>query len=110
MTIEQAPSFETQAETILSQLGGQNRLNAMIGAKYFIRCDKTHFVSFKFTAKSPSKINFIKITLTPNDTYSVEFGWVRGLNYTVRKEVVQVYADTLISTIEGVTGLRLTLN
>ena len=93
--------------TIISQLGGSGRLNAMIGAKDFLSIE--HGLSFKFTAKAKNKSNYIKIILNGNDLYDVTFGYARGFNYTVRSEHSDVYAESLIQLIERETELFLSM-
>jgi hypothetical protein len=102
-------TFEVQSRVILQQLGGSNRLSLMIGAHNFLRSDEDKYVSFKFKQKSPAKINYIKITLNAMDTYDIEFGWIRGLNYTVKKTSEGIYADSLVELIERTTQLHLSL-
>lgn len=100
------------ANLTLNQLaqreGGANVLAAMTGAKNFMRSDEDNFVSFRFTAKAKNKANFIKITLNAMDTYDVEFGYIRGMNYTVRSSNEGLYEDMLKAHFESETGLYLT--
>jgi len=93
------------AETTLSQLGGVGRLTAMIGAKHFTG-DATS-LTFKFAAKARNASNCLRVTLTPADTYTVEFIAVRGLKVAT-KSVHEVYADQLRALFERETGLYLT--
>jgi hypothetical protein len=102
-------SFETQAQTILSQLGGSNRLSLMIGAHNFVRSDDERYVAFKFKQKSPAKINYIKITLNSMDTYDIEFGWIRGMNYTVKSNETGIYCDMLTKIVSDTIQLHLSL-
>ncbi|WP_298751958.1 hypothetical protein [uncultured Arcobacter sp.] len=89
------------AETILNQLGGRSRVNIMIGLKDVFKSGKNgESLQFKFKAKSPEKINFVKITLNSLDLYDIEFGYIRGMNYTIRKELSNVYFDQLIPVFE----------
>lgn len=93
--------------TIISQLGGSGRLNAMLGAKDFLAHENG--VSFKITAKAKNKANYIKIVLNGNDLYDVTFGYIRGTNYTIRSEHTDIYAESLVSFIEDETDLFLSL-
>jgi len=102
-------SFETEANEIIKQLGGIQRLYAMIGAHNFIRSDKERYMAFKFKQKTPEKINYVKITLNSMDTYDIEFGWIRGLNYTVRTSLSGIYGDTLRQTVADTIKLNLAL-
>lgn len=92
------------AETILAQMGGINRLRAMIGVKIFIALENG--VQFKFPAGRG--INFVKIVLR-NDLYDVEFGYARGMDYKVKAEQQGVYADQLKGVFEEATQLYLSL-
>lgn len=95
------------AHNIIKQIGGTGRLSAMINAKDFLAHQDG--LSFKWTAKSRNKSNYIKIVLNGNDLYDITFGYTRGLNYTVRSEHKDVYFDELISLFERETGLFLSL-
>ena len=99
------------ANLIFQQLtmsnAGANRLKAMVGGKNFTFSSDEHFAAFKFTAKAKNKANYMKITLNGNDLYDVEFGYIRGMNYTVRSTVEDMYFDTLKEYFETETGLYL---
>jgi hypothetical protein len=109
MSIIEKPEFEQVAMTIFNQLGGTGRLIAMVGGHTFLMDRANSNVSFKIKAKSPNKINYIKISLNGMDTYDIEFGYIRGMNYTVRTELEGVYAEDLIRLCEETTGLLFTL-
>ena len=98
---------QTIATEILNQLGG-GRFIAMTGAKMF-----THDgASLRF--RLPSRfaregINFVKVTLTAADDYTVEFGKVWGINYRMIATQTGIYADTLRAAFTQATGLDCTL-
>lgn len=92
------------ANTILSQLGGANRLKVMTGANNFI----AHKNGVSFRIKNP-KANYISITLNEMDTYDVEIGRVRGDSFKVIKEGKGIYFDMLKKFIESGTGMYLSL-
>jgi hypothetical protein len=97
-----------QAQTVLSQMGGTGKLSAMVGAKDFMRGnnpDGTPFVSFKF--KGCERCNFVRITLAPDDTYTVSFGKIAGMKFLTGPVYEGTYADRLIPTFEQHTGLYL---
>lgn len=52
-------------------------------------------------------INFVRITLTPSDTYHVEYGRVWGSKYTPIYSDDGIYCDTLADSFENRTGLYL---
>ena len=101
------------AVEILRQLGGQRRLEMMIGAYNFVFGTNKKgdtWLSFKF--KASSKVNHIKITLTWDDLYSIQFGKIHGkLNteFVVVEEVSKVDCENLIGVIEKSTGCYLRL-
>jgi len=114
------------AATIADQMGGIKSLKTMIGAKNFI--DHGNALSFEFPSKG-KKPNYLKITLDPSDTYTMEFGRKKPLNpekvaalpenvtpeqfrdtfYTKIDEISDVYADDLQEIFEEKTGLYLSL-
>ena len=93
------------AQTIVEQLGGIGKLRAMVSAHTLI--DHGDALSFKF--KGSSAANYCKITLDPSDTYTVEFGRIRGLDYYPDAPIPGVYADQLVRLFTATTGLDLTL-
>ena len=92
------------AKTILAQLGGAGRLNAMTGAYNFIAMPNG--VSFRIKNQ---RANYIKITLTSMDLYNLEVGRIRGNNYTVVVEKFGLYNDMLKPAIEKATGMYLSM-
>jgi hypothetical protein len=98
------------ANTALNQLvmaeNGRTVLALMIGAKHFARGEDN--VSFKFPRSN--SINYCKLTLTPDDLYTLELGYIHGLNYKVRKELKGLYWDQLKEIFENETKLYLSLS
>jgi hypothetical protein len=95
------------AQTILSQLGG-NKFSVMTGAKNFVSDGPA--LQFKLpTNFAAKKINFVRITLDPSDTYTMKFFNFRGLNLKEVESVSGVYNDQLKSIFTGVTGLDCSL-
>lgn len=92
------------AQTILQQLGGANRLNAMTGAYNFY--DIGDGLSFKIKNQ---RANYIKIKLNGMDLYDVEVGRIRGNTYKVVAEQDNLYFDQLKPFIEKATGMYLSL-
>ena len=101
------------AATIFNQLtmsnNGTGRLKSMVGAKNFAYDGENSCVTFRFTAKAKNKANYCKITLNGSDLYDVEFGYVRGMDYTVRSTTENMYNDMLKEHFESETGLYLSL-
>lgn len=88
------------AETIRTQLGAA--CCALLGANTFMG----DVDSLQFRIKgSPKKVNTIRIVLAANDTYTVEFWYVRGLTLKMVAKEEGVYVDNLHSLIELKTGL-----
>lgn len=103
------------AETILMQLAGGQcgtgnaaaaRLKATVGAKEFLILPDG--VSFQLM-KNPARITHVSIRLTANDTYTVKFGRLRGLDYKDRSIHEGVHCDQLRSIFETNTELYLTI-
>lgn len=93
----------TVAKTILEQLGG-NRFVVMTGSYNFLGTENS--LSFKLRR---NKINAsgMKITLTPADTYTVEFYQIRKMEavWMADQKCEDVYCDMLEELFERVTGL-----
>ena len=94
------------ATTILNQLGGFGRLNAMLGIKDLFAVENG--VRFKIKVRG-AKANYIKITLNSLDLYDVELGKLWGSKYKVIKKAESIYADMLKDLIEDTTGCYLSL-
>jgi hypothetical protein len=95
------------AATIIEQLGG-NKFRVMTGAKNFVFSTTDSNVSMRI-GRNDKKVNYVKVTLTPMDTYNVEYGYIRGLNYTVRKTEDGIYCDMLRESFERNTGMATSL-
>jgi len=94
------------AMIIAAQMGGIGRLRAMVAASHM--ADHDNGLSFRF--KGSRAANYVKVTLDPDDTYTVEFWKIRGV-FSMDKveELGGVYCDQLIPLFESTTGLYLTL-
>jgi hypothetical protein len=98
---------QTIATEILNQLGG-SRFVAMTGAKMFAH--DAGSLRFRLPSRfAANGINFVKVTLTAGDDYTVEYGKVWGLNYRVIDTQTGIYADTLRASFTAATGLDCTL-
>ena len=99
------------AKTILKQFGG-NRSISMIGAKNLVaHNDKMGGLSMKHmkTTIDGEPSNYFKVLLNGNDLYDLEFGWIRGHSYKVRKSYENVFAEDLQELFEDTTKLYLTM-
>ena len=94
------------ANTIISQLGGLNKLRAMINAKNFATDGED--LQFQF---SGSKIfNMINIKYNSNlDLYNVTLYKFWNLEIKNKKSFDNVYCDMLVNIFESETKLRLSL-
>lgn len=90
------------AETILKQIGGR-RFLMMTGSKNLIAGDNS--LSMKLT-RNQSGANYLRISLTSMDDYTMEFISIRGAKMTVKKELNGIYCDMLESMFKHVTGLN----
>ncbi len=93
----------TVAKTILAQLGGP-RFAAMTGAKNM--AGHADALSFRLPSRfATGGINYVKVTLTPADTYHVLFVKCWGIKTIVIAERDDVYAEDLQRVFSEVTGL-----
>lgn len=95
----------TVAATILAQLGS-NKFIAMTGAKNFVRGE--NYLMFSI-GKNKSKANKVKITLQANDTYTVEFFRMRGIDCNLISKHSDIYAETLAKFVGSVFGMQVSL-
>jgi hypothetical protein len=95
----------TIAKTILEQLGG-NRFIAMTGAKNLLSQDNA--LTFKI-GRNSSQVNFVKIELTPDDTYTMTFSNMNINRIKEIKKLEGVYNDMLQNIFTETTGLYTTL-
>lgn len=98
---------ESVASEILKQLGGAGRLKAMLGAKAFI--DHGKALSFKFPNKKRTRGNYVKIVLTPDDLYDMEFMNLSATEAKPVKTYSGIGVEQLIPIFERQTGLRIRL-
>lgn len=95
------------ARTILNQLAGsQRRLIAAVAAKDFLVLENG--IAFRIMANA-GKVRQVRILLSGDDTYSMEFGNVRGLEFKVRKSYEGLHSDQLQPVFEQTTELYLTI-
>lgn len=95
----------TIAKTILEQLGG-NKFVAMTGARKLTA--RENALSFQI-GRNASKANYIKITLTPSDTYTISFNQLHKSEIKELKKVEGVYCDQLQGLFTETTGLYTSL-
>ncbi len=93
------------AQEILNQLGGQSKLNAMLGLKDVFAIENG--VSFKIKVKG-AKANYVKIILV-NDLYNLEFGKLRGNNYDIVETFEGASNDMLKNLLRKTTGCVLAI-
>jgi hypothetical protein len=99
----QTTTDKTIAATILEQLGGRKFI-AMTGAKNML--NHGNALSLRLPSRfATDGINYVKVTLTHMDDYTLEFGKVRGMNYKLLKSIDGVYCDQLQEIFTATTGL-----
>jgi len=117
-TTERAKQEEKEIATvILEQLGGSNRIGAMIGANGFICGSMPQGTYLQFQFKGNRKYNVIRIVLNYQDTYDVHFMKMKKANYElgtsfelkIVDSINGVYNDMLKETIERQIGMYLSL-
>jgi len=90
------------AQTIMEQLGG-NRFYVMTGSKAPMALESG--VSFK-VGSNPKGVTHVRIILTANDDYTMEFLKIRGTTLPkVQAKVEGVYNDKLQEIFTEHTGL-----
>lgn len=94
----------TTAQIILNQLGGR-KFVAMTGANAL--CDLISGIQFRF--KGARGMNSVRIEIDAEDTYTVSFFNVRGLNCAPAGEYTGVYDSQLASLFSRKTGLEVSL-
>ena len=95
----------TVAREILRQLGGQGQVGLLLGVTQF--AGDSSSIRVKFRAKAKDGVNCFKVTLTPMDTYTVNFYKVARSTWEDVAEVDDVYCDNLVEVIEDRLGLLL---
>ncbi len=100
-----ATTQPTIAAEILNQMGGSGRLAAMVGARDFVNTGR----GLRFRFQGCKAANVCHIVLDADDTYTVEFYSIRGINVRKVSEESGHFCDTLRPYFETVTGLYLSL-
>lgn len=94
------------ANTILEQLGGRQFIT-MTGARHLLARDNG--LTFRLPGGRgfcKDGINYVTVTLTAMDDYTVEFFRIRGANVTGIEQNEGVYAENLKMVFTEATGLR----
>ena len=94
----------TTARTIAEQIG--SKAFFMIGAKNLVASENG--LTFK-VGRNTKGVSHIRVTLTPEDLYKMEFISVRGTSVKTKAEVEGIYFDMLNKMIEANTGLYTSL-
>eukprot|EP01037_Dinobryon_pediforme_P020756 gene20756-21457_t len=95
----------TIAATILAQLGG-NKFRAMTGAKNLVALERGGLQFDLPRGATTNKATKVQIVLAGNDTYTLAFYKVRGINCDkIGQDVHGLYCDQLRGAFEGATGL-----
>ena len=99
--------WEFDPNTLLQQLGG-NKFMVMTGAKNLMVDKKEKSLHMRI-GKNSKGINHVKITYMPDDTYKMDFGRIRKMDYKVVRSVTGVYAEALQDLFTEVTGMYTSL-
>lgn len=95
------------ANEILRQLGG-NKFLIMTGARYVF--GGADFLSFHLPSNfAKDGINTVRVTLTADDYYTMDFGRRRGSNFRRIAQASQVCSASLRRTFTEITGLDTSL-
>ena len=90
------------AQEIHRQLGGR-MFNVMIG-RFHMSATKTS-ITVGFKARALKKIKYVRVELTPADTYTVEFMKIQGFEMKIVSRHEDIYCDQLKELFERNTGL-----
>jgi hypothetical protein len=95
----------TIAKTIIEQMGGAGKIRAMVGVKTFVVSEDG--VSIEFNGSR--KMNCVKITLDPSDTYTMTLYKLMPKKMELKKisEIDGLFWDQLKPVFENETGLYL---
>jgi hypothetical protein len=95
------------AQTIIAQMGGLGKLEAMVNGRQYLILD----AGVQFTFSGKRGMNKCVVKLTPADTYDMEFWYINARKGTAvkKEEYKDVYYDMLIDLFEKTTGLYLSL-
>lgn len=88
------------AKTIARQIG--NQALTMIGAKNLVNLGNG--LSLK-VGRNSKGVNYLKIVLEPNDTYTMTAYALRNMTPKVKGEMSGLYFDQLRPAIEQLTGM-----
>jgi hypothetical protein len=98
------------AEYTLNALGGISRLTAMIGAQDFTHgMNRKNVQNTSFRFRGSRTANFVSFSLCHDDTYTVSFIKIKGLNYQAVSELKGIELSNLRMIFESVTGLYLNI-
>lgn len=95
------------ASGIMDQIG--QKAFAMMGAKNLVKSDDGEgALTFKI-GKNPKNVSHVKVTLMPDDTYSVDYYSGSGTKFEKSHEAKGLMGEDLTDNIERNTGLRMSL-
>lgn len=94
------------AQVIRTQMGGGNRLVAMVGAKDFVAIQN----GLQFKHMRSNGINMVRVVLDEGkDLYTMEFLSAHGGTLKQKAFYEEVYCDQLKELFETTTGLYLSI-
>lgn len=96
----------TIAKNIVAQLGGTQAILTMLGVRTTFVGDERS-VTIRWSSVAPKRGNAMRVTRDGDDTYTVMFWYIRGINCKPVREVTGIYADALVDLFESQTGYAL---
>ena len=102
-------THEETANIILKQMGGYNRLYAMIGIDGMYYGEDSDRPYLQFSFKGSREHNKCRVILDHSDTYIFQLYKIGRGKCEKTFEQADTYCDMLIETFEQVTGLDLSL-
>ncbi len=99
--------YEAIATEIVMQMGGFNKLRAMVGASFSVIAEGLGGAKISF--KGSRQMNLVEIRVNGMDLYDVEFKQVTIKNNKSVKAISGIYCDQLKELFENTTGLYLSL-
>lgn len=94
------------ANEIYRQING-DRLRVMVNAHDFFACDNDTALSFRFMRSNG--VNYCNIQLSGSDLYTMQFGSIRGMKFTVKSTHDFLFSSDLLDIFRSVTGLATNL-
>ena len=96
-------------QATMRHLGGQSKLEAMIGAKNFLRCGEEAELQFAIGRGARNGCNRVTIGLQRDDLYFITLWKLRNLTITELENITNVHAENLRTRLSQALNMDLTL-